>query len=307
MRYQIVMKISHTVLILGILSSTVVCSQELEDGEKRPRNDVDFIERFDTDGDGLVSATEREAAGEKRNGKRPPKKGEKKGPPPRGAKDEERHEHMLERFDEDGDGELSEKEREAAKESLLSKWGDRGERKRQHLLEKYDADGDGELSDEERAKARKSFEKRRLLTNEYLKKAKEKFMADFDSDLDGEFNAEEMQEAKKRFSEKSQELRNELVTKYDKDGDGKLSEKERGDAHAAEKHELLERFDVNGDGDLSGEERRAAFDAMLEDEPYRLLHMMIGNMRKENDEGREGPPRRDGPPRQRGPQPKPDQ
>ncbi len=92
------------------------------------------------------------------------------------AEDEEpgrergRHERLLERFDTDGDGELSEAERSSARES-----------RRLKRLEKYDRDGDGRLSDRERATARKAHRQQRLER--------------FDADGDGELSREERRAA----------------------------------------------------------------------------------------------------------------
>lgn len=57
---------------------------------------------------------------------------------------------ILKEFDKDGDGNLSEDERKAMRETMKA----RMEERRKQLLEKYDADGDGKLSEEEAAKAR---------------------------------------------------------------------------------------------------------------------------------------------------------
>ncbi|MGJ8671399.1 hypothetical protein [Rubritalea sp.] len=72
--------------------------------------------------------------------------GSKKGP----GGDKNR-EHMLEKFDADGDGELSEAERETAKAAR--------DAHREEILSKYDADGDGKLSKEERQTAEDAGEK----------------------------------------------------------------------------------------------------------------------------------------------------
>lgn len=64
---------------------------------------------------------------------------------------------MLEQFDTDGDGQLSEAERQAARESGAFAGGrGRGEQRRQQILEEFDADGDGQLSESERQAARES-------------------------------------------------------------------------------------------------------------------------------------------------------
>ena len=49
----------------------------------------------------------------------------------------------------------------------------------------------------------------------------------------------------------------EMLKKFDKDGDGKLNEDERKAAGQARKAEMLKRFDKDGDGKLSEEEREA--------------------------------------------------
>ncbi len=59
----------------------------------------------------------------------------------------------------------------------------------------------------------------------------------------------------------SEEKKAELIAKFDKDGDGKLSEEERKAAHEAHKAEMMEKYDTNGDGELSDEEKKAAHDA----------------------------------------------
>ena len=59
--------------------------------------------------------------------------------------DTDRRAQLLEQFDTDGDGTLSDAERQAAREA-----------RRAELLEKYDADDDGTLSDAEREAAREA-------------------------------------------------------------------------------------------------------------------------------------------------------
>jgi Ca2+-binding EF-hand superfamily protein len=62
----------------------------------------------------------------------------------------ERAERMLERFDTDGDGQLSEDERAEARASM-----------RERMLDRFDANGNGELDDDERAVARQEMRRRR--------------------------------------------------------------------------------------------------------------------------------------------------
>lgn len=113
----------------------------------------------------------------------------------------EMREQMLKEFDKDGDGELNEKERTAAREAGRA----RMEARRAAFMKKWDKDGDGELSDTEREAMKADMEKRR-----------KKMLKKYDKDGDGELNAEE----RKAMMEA-------IIKKYDKDGDGKLNAEER--------------------------------------------------------------------------------
>lgn len=62
-------------------------------------------------------------------------------------------EKILEKFDADGDGQLNEAEREAAKAAMQERRGERHER----LMEKFDANGDGQLDDAEKAAAKEAL------------------------------------------------------------------------------------------------------------------------------------------------------
>lgn len=72
----------------------------------------------------------------------------------RKARMEQHRAKMLEKYDKDGDGKLSESEREAMrKDNPRGQRGNRGpggEERRAKMLEKYDKDGDGKLSEDER-------------------------------------------------------------------------------------------------------------------------------------------------------------
>ncbi|MEN8756293.1 MAG: EF-hand domain-containing protein [Akkermansiaceae bacterium] len=72
----------------------------------------------------------------------------------------------------------------------------------------------------------------------------------FDTDGDGKLNKEERKAA---FEARKAEM----LQKYDKDGDGKLSEDERKAAAADRKSAAIKRFDKDGDGQLSDEEKKA--------------------------------------------------
>ena len=87
--------------------------------------------------------------------------GEDKGSKGKGGKQGHRpsKEQMLENFDTDADGQLSEDERTAMRESSDKKRGEKqGKRpSREEILEKFDANDDGELSEEERAVVRETM------------------------------------------------------------------------------------------------------------------------------------------------------
>ncbi len=73
---------------------------------------------------------------------------------------EQRNNKVLDRFDKDGDGKLSETEAQAARE-MMEKRKERGGELKKKMLERFDADGDGKLSEEERQAAREAMKKRR--------------------------------------------------------------------------------------------------------------------------------------------------
>lgn len=62
---------------------------------------------------------------------------------------------VLEKFDTNGDGKLDESERTKARETVKDRVGEL----RQRLLKRFDSDGDGKLNEAERAKAREALEK----------------------------------------------------------------------------------------------------------------------------------------------------
>ena len=54
----------------------------------------------------------------------------------------------------------------------------------------------------------------------------------------------------------------EILKKFDKDGDGKLSPDEAKAAREARQAEMMKKFDKNGDGELSEDERKAMYAEM---------------------------------------------
>ncbi len=129
------------------------------------------------------------------------------------------HKRMLEKFDADKDGQLSEAEKEAMKAEFDKKRAVRGERgprpegmehpgnrrrphnERPEMLEKFDLDKDGKLSPEEHKALRDAAPRFRGERGEKNRKA---FMDKFDADKDGKLNEAEKEaaKAKRRTNEK---------------------------------------------------------------------------------------------------------
>lgn len=83
---------------------------------------------------------------------------------------------VLERFDTDKDGKLSQEERKAMRDERMEQ--------RKKMMEKYDTDKDGKLSQEERTAIREDMQKRQ---KELLEK--------YDADKDGKLDMEERKAA----------------------------------------------------------------------------------------------------------------
>ncbi|WP_309386581.1 EF-hand domain-containing protein [Cerasicoccus frondis] len=100
--------------------------QKGERPERPSREDI--LAKFDADGDGKLSESEREA-----------------------AREYHREQMSLRRFDADGDGALSAEER-AQYDAFVAE-------REAKLLERFDKDGDGILSDEEKQQARRMMQR----------------------------------------------------------------------------------------------------------------------------------------------------
>ena len=136
---------------------------------------------------------------------------------------------LIEQYDTNNDGVLSEQEREILRASM-----------REARFQRFDIDGDGVLSDEEKNVYRQNNRR----------KGKTK----------GSFN--------KNRKHASPEARQRILERFDTDGDGVLSQDEKsaareamGEQHAVRREDFLERFDTDGDGQLSDDEKAAAHKA----------------------------------------------
>ena len=76
----------------------------------------------------------------------------------------------------------------------------------------------------------------------------------FDKDGDGELSEEE----KSAIRELEEQREKAYLKKYDTDGDGKISGEEKAEAQRLRKLEWVEKYDRNADGKVSDEEMEAA-------------------------------------------------
>ena len=104
---------------------------------------------------------------------------------------------LFERFDANGDGELDETERAAARAAMKA----RREAKRREILERFDGDGDGQLNDEEKAVAKAAF--------------KAKLAERFDRNGDGTLDARE-----RRALKRAMRLRKRMRHRHGGGGEG---------------------------------------------------------------------------------------
>ena len=85
--------------------------------------------------------------------------------------------------------------------------------------------------------------------------SREEMMKKFDKDGDGKLSDEEKAEIRKAMANRKPPAH--ILEKFDKDGDGKLSDDEKAEM----RQEMMAKFDKDGDGKLNPEERKAAMEA----------------------------------------------
>ncbi len=258
------MKYFHTataIVVAATFGQTISAIAD-EGGQKRRAGataGADFrakiLKEFDADGDGTLSAVEREqakAAMAKRRDGLAGAEGRNKG-------------ELLKQFDKDGDGKLNEAERAALREAIAKRGGAGDQRKiPAEILKRFDTDGDGTLNDKERQAAMKAREEmmkekggatgggRRTPDPARMKE----LLKRFDKNEDGKLDDTERAAAKEAMV-KMREGRGDGNRKRGDGADaapgGDKPRKPRGD-----KQELLEKFDADGDGKLSEDERAKA-------------------------------------------------
>ncbi|MFO1041795.1 MAG: EF-hand domain-containing protein [Planctomycetaceae bacterium] len=131
----------------------------------------ELLKRFDKNGDGKLDPTEMAAARQAMQGQGFPGAGKGgpgmgKGPGGPGEGNGPGREAILKRFDKNGDGQLDETERAAARKAMEERGGGAGPGNgngpgREEILKRFDKDGDGKLNEEERAAAMKAREERK--------------------------------------------------------------------------------------------------------------------------------------------------
>jgi len=231
--------------ILSLAAICVVAAPTFADD--KPRRGAEFrqkvLEQFDANKDGKLDEAEREKAKAEFARRRGAAKDR---PNPEAA--QKRFQEILAKFDKDGDGRLNEEEKAAARKSFAGKRpkpnAAAGARMKE-IIAKFDKDGDGKLNDEERAAARKA------MAGQFAARRKE-IVKKFDKDGDGKLDEAEKAALQKHFQE--------LRAKRAAAGGGA-----RPKTDAARKPrvnaEVLKKFDKDGDGKLSPDERKAAIKA----------------------------------------------
>ncbi len=158
-----------------------------------------------------------------------------------------RRREWMSRFDTDGDGRISEAEREAMRAEMIAR---REEFMLRRMTARFDADGDGVLSDDERAEAEAELAVRRA-------EQRARMLERFDTDGDGTLSDRERQTMRDRFGGRGgrggRDADPETVAKYDADGDGELDLDESYEAYldqfrARQERLFVRRYDTDGDG-----------------------------------------------------------
>jgi Ca2+-binding EF-hand superfamily protein len=204
---------------------------------------------------------------------------------PRAQRPEHRHRphvrDVLRKFDADGDGKLSESERQAAKAHRQQQVEQRRERWRDRL----DTDGDREVSESEKQTALDRLK-------QHHPQRYQKLVERADADGDGEVSPDEARAAREAHRRKMKQRRARLIERFDANDDGELSANELNAARQAHRRKMrrriIERFDTNDDGRLSQAEKATAFDRMMQG------RLGGGRSPRRHDRRAEDPPDADG-------------
>ena len=166
---------------------------------------------------------------------------------------------LLEKFDANGDGNLTGEELLRARDAVQNQVGAAAGVNIEELKKKFDRDGDGQLNPQERAAAMAALQKSRAGGGGAVAGG---------IPAGGGFGGNGLG-ATPAAGEGKTRKPNPLIKRFDRDGDGKLSEDEKAEAQKALKGkkgekpiskltEAMKKFDVDDDGKLSDEEKAAA-------------------------------------------------
>ncbi len=200
----------------GLVMALFGAAYAAEAQGQRPSKE-EILAKYDADGDGQLSETERATMREEM-GNRGGRGGQRGG---QGGGQRMSREDLIAKYDTDGDGKLSETEREAARAEMGGRGGRGGQRGGQNetaaMVAKYDLDGNGELS---------ATELQQLLEDQKNQPAPEEAGGERGPRGQGGQSEQGQGRRGQRMS------REEVMAKYDADGDGKLSEEERATMRA---------------------------------------------------------------------------
>jgi hypothetical protein len=126
---------------------------------------------------------------------------------------------------------------------------------RQRLLRRYDTDGDGRISDAERDAARQAAAQRRVLVRIPLPDAqRDELRAAADDDDDGELNRAERRAYWRELIEATRSHHEAIIAEYDQDANGKLDEVELEALRKDQERKRFAAMDADDDGRLTFDE-----------------------------------------------------
>lgn len=230
--------------------------------------------------------------GEGRPGRPGGERAGKRGGEGRGDGQGPRFERLLERFDTDGDGTVSDAEKDAAKAQREVQQAERAQEMATRMLERFDADENGALDATELAAMMEQRPQRgdrgprgqrgqrgteggkrgdgsqggpgarlrRALTPDQI--------AQFDTDGDGKLTREEAEASRDEIKTIMEQKRQEVVDRFDADGNGELDQSEREAVRNAHRQERrVMQADLNKNGVLDADELEKALELIKSQAP----------------------------------------